>query len=244
MLKGVYDYLTDFNAVSGFVRLLLALICGGVIGYERGKKQRPAGTRTYMMVCLGAALSILLAISFNEMFKTIWVELANINPKHNDTDVSRFGAKVINGIGFLGAGTIIVTSTQKIKGITTAAGLFATACMGFAIGVGFYPVAIFGCFLMWLTMTKFNFIEKRITRRTRNVNIFVELKEFDDIAAVARVIRENDIIIYDIEPKKSGELNRGNPAAIFSLRLPKKQHHAIITSQIAAIDQVLMIEEV
>ena len=243
MLKEIYAYLTDFNAVSGTLRLFLALICGGIIGYERGKKQRPAGTRTYMMVCIGAALSILLAIYFDEMLKTVWLEVSKNNPRHY-TDVSRFGAKVINGIGFLGAGTIIVTSSQKIKGITTAAGLFATACMGFAIGAGFYSVAIFSCVLMWLTITKFGFIEKMITSRTRNVNIFVEIKELNDIASVAKVLRDNNITIYDIETKKAGEENGSNPAAIFSLRLPKRQHHAIITSQIAAIDKVIMIEEV
>ncbi|MBR0466650.1 MAG: MgtC/SapB family protein [Clostridia bacterium] len=243
MLHELYKTLHDFNVISGTLRLILALLCGGIIGYERGKKQRPAGTRTYMMVCLGAALSILLAFSFDQMLKTVWHGFIIPGTRPN-TDVSRFGAKVINGIGFLGAGTIIVTSSQKIKGITTAAGLFATACMGFAIGAGYYLPALLGCFLMWLTMTQFNFVEKIITSRTKNMNIYVEINDLSDIAAVAKVIRNEDITIYDIETKKPNEIHKNNPAAIFTLRLPKNTHHAIITSKIASIDKVLMIEEV
>ena len=115
------------------LRVGMAVLCGGVIGIDRGRKRRPAGFRTYMLVCVGAAMTMILGTYLAEMIVTNWSG-ALIEGIDNKVDVSRFGAQVINGIGFLGAGTIIVTGRQQIKGMTTAAGLWASACMGLAIG--------------------------------------------------------------------------------------------------------------
>lgn len=118
-----FGYLRELNTASVLLRLTLAMFLGGMIGLERGFKGRPAGFRTYLIVCLGAALTMLLSQYHYVMMETAWAELAvSIGVR---TDVSRFGAQVINGIGFLGAGTIIVTGRQQVKGLTTAAGLWA-----------------------------------------------------------------------------------------------------------------------
>ena len=124
----IMTYLKEPNTVSMLVRLTLAAFCGGLIGIGRVKKRRPAGFRTHTLVCLGAALTMIIS-------QYLWA-------RGQSTDLSRLGAQVINGIGFLGAGTIIVTGRQQIKGLTTAAGLWASACMGLAIGAGFYAGAI------------------------------------------------------------------------------------------------------
>ena len=135
-MGGILEYLREFHFASVMLRLLLAMIIGGCIGLERGRKRRPAGFRTYMLVCLGAALTVLLSQYEFTMVQGPWRELAQqIGIK---TDVSRFGAQVINGIGFLGAGTILVTGHQQVTGLTTAAGLWASACTGLAVGAGFY----------------------------------------------------------------------------------------------------------
>ena len=134
------DWLREMSAVSVLLRLLLAMLFGGLIGLERVRKRRPAGFRTYMLVCMGAALTVILSQYEFYMVTHEWTELAaEIGLR---TDVSRFGAQVINGIGFLGAGTIIVTGKQEVKGLTTAAGLWASACMGLAIGAGGSLLAI------------------------------------------------------------------------------------------------------
>ena len=126
--------------------MLLAIIAGGFLGLERENKGHPAGLRTYMMVCLGAATTMLLSQYLYGMLATRWLETSlEVGIK---TDVARFGAQVINGIGFLGAGTILVTNRQEVKGLTTAAGLWASACMGIAIGAGFYECAILGFALL------------------------------------------------------------------------------------------------
>ena len=123
-MNGVIPYLREMNFVSVMFRLILAMVCGGMIGLERGRKRRPAGFRTYMLVCLGAALTMLLSQYEFAMVMGPWNGIAQeLGMK---TDVSRFGAQVINGIGFLGAGTILVTGRQEVKGLTTAAGLWAS----------------------------------------------------------------------------------------------------------------------
>ena len=108
-----FDALRELNTVSILFRLALAMLFGGLIGLERGRKRRAAGFRTYMLVSLGAALTMLLGQYNFLMLETDWAALAaELGVK---TDVSRFGAQVINGIGFLGAGTIIVTNRQEVK---------------------------------------------------------------------------------------------------------------------------------
>lgn len=119
MMEGL-AYLREMNVASVLLRLTVAMLFGGFIGLERERKRRPAGFRTYMLVCLGAALTMLLSQYESYMVTHAWHETAmEIGLR---TDVSRFGAQVINGIGFLGAGTIIVTGKQEVKGLTTAAG--------------------------------------------------------------------------------------------------------------------------
>ena len=117
MMEGL-AYLREMNVASVLLRLTVAMLFGGFIGLERERKRRPAGFRTYMLVCLGAALTMLLSQYESYMVTHAWHETAmEIGLR---TDVSRFGAQVINGIGFLGAGTIIVTGKQEVKGLTTA----------------------------------------------------------------------------------------------------------------------------
>lgn len=133
------ELLRELNLISMIVRVFLAVFIGGILGLERERKNRPAGFRTYILVCLGAAL-----VMMTNQYVYLYYELG---------DPVRMGAQVISGIGFLGAGTIIVTGRNKITGITTAASLWAAACSGLAIGIGFYEGAII-CgvvivFVMW-----------------------------------------------------------------------------------------------
>lgn len=115
------EELTPFSVV---LRVGLSIVCGGVLGIERGKANQSAGMRTYVLVCLGATLVMLTG-------QYMYYEFATGDP-------ARLGAQVVSGIGFLGAGSIIVEGHTKIRGLTTAAGLWTSACIGLAIGIGFY----------------------------------------------------------------------------------------------------------
>ena len=163
------------------LRIILALLMGGLIGMERERKRRPAGFRTYMLVALGAALTVILSQYLDYMINNPWAEIsASIGVK---TDASRFGAQVINGVGFLGAGTIIVTGRQEVKGLTTAAGLWASACMGLAIGAGFYECMIVGFILIFLCMRILPLIENAVMAKARNMNIYVEMDSVENVVA-------------------------------------------------------------
>lgn len=145
--------LADVNIVSISVRIIMSMICGGVVGIERGRARQAAGMRTYMLVCMGAATVMLTGQYMYEFFGT--------------GDPARLGAQVISGIGFLGAGGIII-SNEKIKGLTTAAGLWVSACIGLSIGIGFYAGGIVFTIMVYLILSKFRKIERRINKRHRD----------------------------------------------------------------------------
>lgn len=221
------------------VRLVVAMICGGIIGFERGRKNRPAGFRTYILVCVGSALTMILSAYLVAMHSR-WSEVAQ---NLMQGDFSRFGAQVINGIGFLGAGTIIITGKNQVKGMTTAAGLWASACLGLAIGSGFYWGALIGCLLILLTVTLFSKIESFITSRSRNITIYIEFDTADNITEIVETIKAKGVRIFDVELIKANQGGTKYPSAILVMRLPKKLTHTATITEIAKVDSVRMIEE-
>lgn len=233
-------YLREFNFASVAARLTLAMMFGGMLGINRAKKRRAAGFRTYMLVCLGATLAMILGQYETELLLTHWGDFAEATG--NRVDVVRFGAQVINGIGFLGAGTVIVTGRQEVKGLTTAAGLWASACAGLAIGAGFYECALVALILMWMTIKILPEIEDYIIEKARHMNIYVEFNSMNAIGEIISCFRNMDIRIYDVD------INRGagglNPSAVFSVRLDEWRPHAEILSTISHLESVTMINEV
>ncbi|MBQ4135708.1 MAG: MgtC/SapB family protein [Clostridia bacterium] len=221
------------------VRLVVATVCGGIIGFERGRKNRPAGFRTYILVCVGSALTMILSAYLVAMHSR-WSEVAQ---NLMQGDFSRFGAQVINGIGFLGAGTIIITGKNQVKGMTTAAGLWASACLGLAIGSGFYWGALIGCLLILLTVTLFSKIESFITSRSRNITIYIEFDTADNITEIVETIKAKGVRIFDVELIKANQGGTKYPSAILVMRLPKKLTHTATITEIAKVDSVRMIEE-
>ena len=241
--KSVLDlisYLRELNMASLALRLTFAMLFGGLIGLERERKRRPAGFRTYMIVCLGAALTMLLSQYELLMFQTRWASFLESTSAR--TDVSRFGAQVISGIGFLGAGTIIVTGRHEVKGLTTAAGLWASACMGLAIGAGFYECMLIGFVLIILCIRIFPSIENAVLSNGRYMNIYVEFVSLDDIGALISHFKGDGIKIFDIdleEPNKRLE----HPSATFYLCLPRKTPHTEIIASISLYENICAIEE-
>ncbi len=231
--------MTQLSFLQVLVRMLTAALCGGLIGIERGRKNRPAGFRTYMLVCMGASLTMILSTFLAVMIDAVWMlpeELAK-------TDLSRFGAQVINGIGFLGAGTIIITGRQQVKGMTTAAGLWASACMGLAIGVGFYEAALIGCLLILITIVVFSHLERFLTMRSRNVNVYVEFEHVDDMGSIITTLKEQGIRIFDVELTKGKNAESGYPNVIVTMRLPRHRTHTDVITSLAQLRAVRAIEE-
>lgn len=235
------DYLRELNFVSVALRLLLSAVIGFSLGMERGRKRRPAGCRTYMLVCMGATLTLLLSQYEYYMLTNRWYDLAlEIGIR---TDVSRFGAQVINGVGFLGAGTILVTGRREVKGLTTAAGLWASACMGLAIGAGFYESVVLGTVLIFLSMRFLPTIENMMVERAPFLNIYVEFESLDNIGAIIGRIKEQNSQILDVEIDHGRGEGSGNPSAAFSLRLPRHQPHSDVLVSVSGLGCVYTVEE-
>ncbi|MDF2943340.1 MAG: MgtC/SapB transporter [Herbinix sp.] len=224
------EQLSLLEILTTLLRLVLALLCGGVLGIERGRKKRPAGFRTYMLVCLGAALVMMT----NEYICKVY----------GSGDPARMGAQVISGIGFLGAGTIIVTGHNRVKGLTTAAGLWAAACIGLAIGIGYYSGAIIGCFMIFVAMAALHNIDERVMADTKVLNLYVEFEKLSYIGKFVEYLKERDIKVNDLEITRSNAVDDIGIAALITLRLPKKQPHTSIVNLLNCAEGINFIEEV
>ena len=236
------DYLRQFNMASVLLRLTLAVVCGGLIGVNREHKRRPAGFRTYMMVCMGAALSMILGQYEDTMLHTLLS--GAFEAVGQPTDVTRFGAQVINGIGFLGAGTILVTGQQKVKGLTTAAGLWASACMGLAVGAGFYECVGLAFLLIFLVVHLLPAVELYIVENAKNMNIYVEFQSLDNVAEIINRIKAKDVTIYEVEVDHGKQTPSQHPNAIFSLRMNRPGTHAKILAAISELEDVYVVHDI
>lgn len=238
----IVSYLRELNMVSMMVRLLLAVITGGIVGIERERRNRPAGFRTYILVAIGAAITMLLSQYLDAMLSGPWADTAaQVGIK---TDVSRFGAQVINGVGFLGAGTVIVTSRQQVKGLTTAAGLWASACMGLAIGAGFYEGVLVGFVLIWASMRFFPKIEDAAMARARNMNVFVEMESMENLGPLISCMKAEGMVIYDVELGRDPEIDYRSTSAVISFGLAARRAHTEVLALLSSVAGVRTIEEV
>ena len=236
------DPIRQFTYFSVLLRLGLAMLFGGVIGLEGTRKGRPAGFRTYMLVCLGAALTMMLGQYEWIIVETDWADVcAAVGTR---VDVARFGSQVINGIGFLGAGTIIVTGKQQVKGLTTAAGLWASACVGLAVGAGFYECVFLALFLVFLVVKVLPLLEDIIISNLRNMNIYVEYDKVEHTGLVVNQIRMLGVKIYEIEIDRQEEEPGHRPSAVLTMRLNKKMHHAQVPAHISRLECISVIEEI
>ena len=223
------EILQDVTIVSTFVRLFLALLCGGILGIERGRKNRPAGFRTYMIVCLGATM--------------VMITNQYISESYQMGDPTRMGAQVISGIGFLGAGTIIVTGRNRVKGLTTAAGLWASACIGLTIGIGYYAGAIMGCLMIYIAMSMLHGIGGRVANHTNELNLYIEFEKLSDIGIFLEYLRNHHIKVLDIEMIKSNEVEESIMGGLFTLRIERKTPHEDIIQKLHQVEGIRSIEE-
>ncbi|NSW91039.1 MAG: MgtC/SapB family protein [Firmicutes bacterium] len=169
-------------------RLVLACVLGGIIGYEREHGNRPAGFRTHILVCVGAAL---VMVTSEYVFK-VFSGKTNLDP-------ARLGAQVISGIGFLGAGTI-VREGFNVKGLTTAASLWAVSCVGLAAGIGFYEGAVISTILIYITLMLLKKMEKQIAVKKQYRNIIIEAANIPEIIyRLTDVFSRYDVLIKNIE---------------------------------------------
>lgn len=195
LIEKIILYMEQLHIVSITCRILLAAVCGCFIGLNRGKARQPAGMRTHMLVCIGATLVMLTGQYSYEMFGV--------------GDPARLGAQVISGIGFLGAGSIIVSGKDKdkVKGLTTAAGLWTSACIGLCIGIGFYMATIVATLAVVIVLEKLKHWEHQLVFENVWIQIYVEGDSAGAILQTVQKLEKLDLEIHDIsvlKRKKSG----------------------------------------
>ena len=202
----------EITYLSIAIRIVAAVILGGFIGLERGLKNRPAGLRTYMIVCVGACLIMLTNQYIFEGYKV--------------GDPVRMAAQVVSGIGFLGAGTIIVTKHSQIKGLTTAAGLWSAAAVGLATGIGFYEAAVAGALVISFTLTVLNRLDMRMHRKARYFDLYIELPRQISLGAFINEARQRDIIVDDLQMESPTGVDNTTRSFIMTLATKKRMDRA------------------
>lgn len=226
-----FDFVREMNLLSITVRLVLAVVCGGVIGIEREYKRRPAGFRTHILICLGAAVTTLTS-----QFLYLTMNMY--------TDIARLGAQVVAGIGFIGAGTIIVTNQQRVKGLTTAAGLWTSAIIGLVCGAGYVECAVFATLMVMFAELLLIKIEYRFARSVNDVNLYIEYLKAESIENIIRLMREKRVKMSGLEiTRVTAEDGRHHYNAVLTVQASKEQLDKDILKSITQLENVLSVEE-
>ena len=241
-MQAFWDYLHQFNIVTVVVRLLLAMLAGAGIGYGRSRKGRSAGLRTYILVSIGAAMSVLIPMYDYAMLTGPWAQI--FGETGSKFDIARYAAQVVAGIGFLGAGIIIKATHQQVKGLTTATGLFAAVCLGMAAGAGFYELAIAASIITAVVLNVMSPLEIEFKRRLRNITLSVEYASTDDLAVISETVRGLGAEIFDIDVEPAEPSGDKPPSAIFIMKLSREDHsHSGMMSSIAELPCVRSVRE-
>lgn len=208
----IMEYLRDLTTITMIIRVMLAGIAGGIVGLEREVHGRAAGMRTHMLVSLGAALSALIGC-----YLSVAMAEMGIN-----SDAQRTGAQVMSGIGFLGAGTILVKkANSRITGLTTAAGLWATAAIGLAMGYGLYEAAFVTVFVVVLAFTVVSHLETRVNRKRQKMFVYLELDSVESVRYMTDLlINEFGGTELQVTPPRSGTAPHVGLEAL--IRVPPK----------------------
>ena len=225
------SWLAEINIGSIIVRLLLAFVFAGTIGLERAIKKHAAGLRTYILVCVASCLAMMADAFLVEAYSS--------------GDPARFGAQVISGIGFLGAGTILVTSRNQVKGLTTAAGLWAVACLGITIGAGLYTAAIIGYILIGLSIFFMPKLEMIFTKKSGCYELHIEFDQRANLKEFVSLIRDKGLKIVSVEHNPA---YASSGLSVYTIMISidkekKYKNHNVLIDEIKTLPYVEYVEE-
>lgn len=201
-----FDTFRDLTMTSIFLRMVLSVICGGFIGLERTYKRHDAGFRTHILICIGACMTTLIGQYLSLVMGYY-------------TDITRLGAQVIAGVGFIGAGAIIVTQREQVKGLTTAAGLWASAIVGLSLGAGFFEGGLYTTLLILIAELYLSKLEYYIFRHSKEMNLYLEYVDSSTLELILALFRTKGITVQNMEVTRSKGSERHNAGALLLLRL-------------------------
>ncbi|MGL4654370.1 MAG: MgtC/SapB family protein [Sarcina sp.] len=224
------------------IRLLIACAIGGIIGYEREKHNRAAGFRTHILVCVGACIISLIEMRMEEEFlkeyyayefRTIGIQITR----------GRLAAQVISGIGFLGAGTIIVHK-GSIKGLTTAASLWVVACLGIAVGYGQIWVAILGLGLALITLLLLGVVQEKFIKKVLRYRIIIEYRNKKEaLEYIENVFFDNEIKVENFKLKDQSEITDEGRVE-YKILIPKHKKFNSIKNKIMISEYIITVNRV
>ncbi|MBR5975489.1 MAG: MgtC/SapB family protein [Clostridiales bacterium] len=227
-MLSIFDGIRDITTLSTLIRLFMAVILGGAIGLERSYKNRPAGFRTHILVCVGATIASMTGIYLYLNMKL-------------PTDISRLGAQVVSGLGFIGGGTIIVVQNRKIKGLTTAAGLWSCGIIGLATGAGFYEGAILATVLVLLAETVFSELGNKITHNVP-FKIILEYNDKNALNHVMRYCKDKRMAISNLEATGKRDAIMSVYSVALTIRPREKVDFDKVITHIDGIEGVIDVE--
>ncbi|MBR3238080.1 MAG: MgtC/SapB family protein [Oscillospiraceae bacterium] len=230
MLSGL-NFVREMSFLAVTVRMLSAVFCGGFIGLEREFKRRPAGFRTHILIALGAAITMLTNLYLYQVM-------------HLYTDISRLGAQAIAGIGFIGAGTIIVTKRHRVKGLTTAAGLWTAAIIGLVCGAGYLELAFFTTALVLIAELLLVRLEYYLKTKAEQAHLYVEYRKAAAIERILAMLKEKGFSVSDLEISRSADESEGPLfSAVLALQIHRTQTVDELVLDLQRLEDVTKVEE-
>ncbi len=227
----VIDFLRGTSSLAVAIRLVIATIFGGLVGWERIIKHHSAGIKTHALVSLGSAAATALNI-----YLALLPGLS--------ADVSRIPAGVVSGIGFLGAGTIIVTGRKQIKGLSTAATLWVTSCMGMAIGAGYLEIGFVCLVMVGFSNILLLQLSNRVEGYSKYMSIYIEVNKNRGVTKLSKFITDEGISITSMTKSKEKTLESADTGLLLDLDLDKKRSHTEVLNMLGDLEYVNYVEEV
>lgn len=233
-MRELWEYLSQWNEASVALRLILAAVFGSIIGIERGTKRRPAGMRTFALVCLGSALATITNIYLFTFGGT----------GSTGTDLSRIPAGIVSGIGFLGVGMIIITGKNSVRGLTTAATLWVTATLGMAIGAGDLFSAVLSFLLIIIIIRVLAIVSRKQEQVSRIVSLYFELDKEQGTRPLFEYIREKEYKVLSVDKQKKNKSGNEDIIVIAELDIKKHQDHDLLIAEFGHLECVHYAEEI
>lgn len=230
-MMDIMNFFGELTISSVGLRLVMATLLGSFVGIERANKRYAAGIRTFALVCLGSALATVTGLYFAEM-------------TGGAADISRIPSQLLCGIGFLGAGTIIVTDRRQIKGLTTAAGLWVTAAMGIAIGAGLPGPALICFVLVIITNYYMHYMTRYVENHTRTMELYIELERCTVTQLLDLIKDKCGYKIESMERRSEEPIVEGDIILRIEIDMGKRIKHSIVINDVMELDGVHYAEEI
>lgn len=222
------------STLDSIIRLCVALILGAVIGYERQAQNKAAGLRTHTLVCVGSCLCMIISINIAmEHF---------LQYGYRNADPERIAAQVISGVGFLGAGTILANQkARNIRGLTTAAGLWAVAAIGLVVGAGYLTVAIAATVLIFIVLTVFIRLDIRLNNQPRHYTVHIIMKNTPEHShLLAQYLAEKQILLESF--RVLSEENSEQSELVITVSAQNQLKNGEVISYLLALKGIIMAE--